>query len=46
MAPAYLGKANKARLDRLYTQSAGNKWELKENTNEMMFGNPFMDLRP
>ena len=45
-ATAYLGKANKARLDRLYTQSAGNKWELKENTNEMMFGDPFMDLRP
>jgi hypothetical protein len=45
-ATAYLGSANKARLDRLYAQSAGNKWELKENTNEMMFGDPFMDLRP
>jgi hypothetical protein len=44
-ATAYLGSANKARLDRLYAQS-GNKWDLKENANEMMFGDPFMDLRP
>ena len=43
---AYLGAANKARLDRLYAQSPGNKWELKENSAEMLFGDPFMDLRP
>jgi hypothetical protein len=44
-ATAYLGSANKARLDRLYSESP-DKWNLKENTNEMMFGDPFMDLRP
>jgi hypothetical protein len=43
---AYLGSANKVRLDRLYAQSAGDKLALKENSAEMLLGDPFMDLRP
>jgi hypothetical protein len=42
---AYLGAANKVRLTELYTQSM-NKWDLKENSVEQLFGDPFMDLRP
>jgi hypothetical protein len=42
---AYLGSANKLRLNRLYAE-AGDKLGLKENSAEMLFGDPFMDLRP
>ena len=42
---AYLGAANKVRMTELYTQSM-NKWDLKENSDEQLFGDPFMDLRP
>ena len=42
---AYLGAANKVRITELYAQSA-DKWALKENSNEQLFGDPFMDLRP
>jgi len=43
-AGSYLGAANKARITRQYAESA-DKYQLKEKTDEMMFGDPFMDLQ-
>jgi hypothetical protein len=42
---SYLGAANKARVARLMAES-GSTWELREKRDEMLFGDPFMDLNP
>lgn len=41
---SYLGAANKVRIARQYAESQ-DKYELKEKGDEMMFGDPFMDLQ-
>jgi hypothetical protein len=43
---SYLGAAHFARMKRLYALAGTSKDELKANQNEMLFGDPFVDLRP
>lgn len=42
---AYLGQAHKERITYL-CQNAGNTQDLKERLNEMLLGDPFLDVQP
>ncbi len=43
---SYLGAANLVRLNKIYTQAGTDKDALKSKQNEMMVGDPFIDLKP
>jgi len=43
---SYLGAANMVRLQKIYAAAGTDKDALKTKQNEMMVGDPFVDLKP
>jgi hypothetical protein len=43
---SYLGAANLVRMKRIYSNTGGDKYALKSMQNEIMVGDPFIDLKP